>query len=189
MRRLLIALLLTVLAATSAHAGLFEQRQAQCQECHGANGVSTTPAIPSLGGQPETYVLYQLVAFREEQRKVPAMNAIMKDMSDDDLRAAAAWIATLPPPPPSKEPGDTARMARGQALADKNRCGFCHNPDYSGHDQIPRLAHQREDYLQAALHDYKVETRIGGGAMMSEVLYPLKDDDLADLAYYMAHVR
>jgi cytochrome c553 len=189
LRPFLLALLLAAFATATAQAGVFDDRKAQCTECHGDNGVSKTPNAPSLGGQPELFVLYQLVAFREGQRKVPAMNDMMKGMSDDDLRAAAAYVAKLPPPPPPTKTGDPARMARGEALVAKNRCGFCHNPDFSGHDQIPRLKHQREDYLLKALRDYKAETRIGGGAMMSEVLYPLKDNDLIDLAYYMAHVR
>ena len=189
MRRILLALPLILLVTNMARAGVFAERKAQCVQCHGDNGVSKTPNVPSLGGQPELFVLYQVVAFREGQRKVPAMNDMMKGMSDDDLREAAAYVAKLPAPPPPAKAGEPARMARGEALVAKNRCGFCHNPDFSGHDQIPRLKHQREDYLLKALRDYKAETRIGGGAMMSEVLYPLKDDDLADLAYYMAHVR
>jgi cytochrome c553 len=189
LRPYLVALLLAAFTAASAQAGVFDDRKAQCTECHGDSGASKTPNVPSLGGQPELFVLYQLVAFREGQRKVPAMNDMMKGMSDDDLRAAAAYVAKLPPPSPPTKTGDPARLARAQALVDKNRCGFCHNPDFFGHDQIPRLRHQREDYLLKALRDYKAETRIGGGAMMSEVLYPLKDADLADLAYYMAYVR
>ena len=189
LRPTLFALPLILLTASAAQAGLFAERQGQCTQCHGDNGVSRTPNVPSLGGQPELFVLYQLVAFREGTRKVPAMNDMMKGMSDDDLRAAAAYVAKLPAPPPPNTAGDLARMARAEALVAKHRCGFCHNPDFSGHDQIPRLAHQREDYLLKALRDYKTETRIGGGAMMSEVLYPLKDEDLADLAYYMAHAH
>lgn len=189
MYRICLALSLALLAVTTAHAGVFAERKPQCTECHGDNGVSKTPNVPSLGGQPELFALYQLVAFREGTRKVPAMNDMMKGMSDDDLRAAAAYVTQFPPPPPPPDAGDPARMAWAAALVAKHRCGFCHNPDFSGHDQIPRLRHQREDYLLKALRDYKAETRIGGGAMMSEVLYPLNDNDLADLAYYMARVR
>jgi cytochrome c553 len=149
--RLIIIVLLTALfAAASATAGTFEVRKPQCIACHGDKGISPTPETPSLGGQPEAFVLYQLVWFREGQRKVPVMNEMMKDMSDDDLRAAADFITKLPPPPPPQEP---MRMDRGKALVARNRCGFCHNPDYSGHDQIPRLANQREDYLLKALQE------------------------------------
>ena len=80
-------------------------------------------------------------------------------------------------------------MARGKALAHKNRCGICHNPDYSGHDQIPRLANQREDYLLKSLRNYKSDKRYGGRAEMNEVLQPLNDNDLKTLAHYLAHLR
>lgn len=178
-----------MLAVATAHAGVFDERKMQCVECHGQDGISKTPKVPSLGGQPELFVLYQLVGFREGQRKAPVMNDMMGGMSDDDLRAAAAWVAKLPAPPPPAETGDAARLARAKALVAKHRCGFCHNPDFTGHDQIPRLRHQREDYLLKALRDYKNDSRFGGRAEMNEVVYPLKDEDLADLAHYMAHVR
>lgn len=188
--RLIIPVLLTaLLAAASATAGTFEERKPQCIACHGDNGTSPTPETPSLGGQPEAFVLYQLVWFREGQRKVPVMNEMMKDMSDNDLRAAADFITKLPPPPPPEQPGDPGRMDRGKTLVARNRCGFCHNPDYSGHDQIPRLANQREDYLLKALRNYKSGNRFGGRAEMNEVLQPLTDDDLKTLAHYLAHVR
>jgi cytochrome c553 len=186
-RRMACVLPFVLLAAAPAAAGVFDERKAQCIACHGENGVSQTPAVPSLGGQPNLFVLYQLVGFRDGQRKFDIMNGMMKDMSDDDLRAAADFIGTLPAPPKPAAAPDAARFARGKALAEKNRCGFCHLPDFSGRDQIPRLAHQREDYLLKALRDYKSQTRFGGGAMMNEVLFALNDDDLAALAYFMAH--
>lgn len=168
---------------------MFDERKPQCLACHGKDGVSTTPETPSLGGQPEAFLLYQLVWFREGQRNVPVMNEMMKGMSDDDLRAAGEFMARLPPPPPPDEPGNPERMARGKALAEKNRCGVCHSPDYSGHDQIPRLANQREDYLLKSLRNYKSDKRYGGRAEMNEVLHPLSDNDLKTLAYYLAHLR
>ncbi|MFN3656868.1 MAG: c-type cytochrome [Pseudolabrys sp.] len=178
-----------VLMAGAAFADTFAERKPQCLQCHGEAGVSPTPETPSLGGQPELFVLYQLVGFREGQRKAPIMNDMMKGMSDDDLRAAAAFIATLPAPKPPAEPADEARMARGQALAQKNRCNVCHHADYAGQEQMPRLRNQREDYLLKALRDYKSDKRFGGRAEMNEVLYPLKDEELADLAYFLAHIR
>ena len=44
-------------------------------------------------------------------------------------------------------------------LAQSYHCGFCHNPDFSGRDNVPRLAAQREDYLVKALREYKSNTR------------------------------
>jgi len=84
---------------------------------------------------------------------------------------------------------DAARMERGRELAQKNRCGFCHNPDFSGRDNLPRLAAQREDYLVKALRDYKSGARPGYDPQMQEVLPSVTDDQIADLAYFLARQR
>lgn len=177
------------LAVTPANADSFADRKDQCLTCHGANGVSPTPETPSLGGQPDLFILYQLVGFRGGQRKSEIMNEMLKGLSDDDLRAAGAMIARMPPPPPSAAPGDPARMARGQELVQQNRCNFCHAARLTGQDQVPRLRNQREDYLIKALRDYKTGKRFGGRAEMNDVLLPLDDKALADLAYYLSHLR
>ena len=187
LRRTVLTLSFVLMSAAAAAAGVFDERKEQCVACHGDKGVSSAPEVPSLGGQPELFVLYQLVGFREGQRKFDLMNEMMKGMSDDDLRAAAAFIVKLPPPSKLEDAPDAARMARGKKLAEENRCGVCHNADYAGHDQIPRIARQREDYLLKALREYKSDKRFGGGAAMNEVLYPLDDKALVDLAYFMAH--
>jgi cytochrome c553 len=54
---------------------------------------------------------------------------------------------------------------------------------------MPRLASQREDYLVKTLRAYKSNARRGYDASMAEVLYPIKDDEIPDLAYYLAHLR
>src|SRR6185295_9755759 len=84
---------------------------------------------------------------------------------------------------------DAARMERGRGLAQTYRCGFCHNPDFSGRDNVPRLAAQREDYLVKALREYKSNTRPGYDASMAEVTQPISDDEILDLAYFMARVQ
>jgi cytochrome c553 len=138
---------------------------------------------------PELYTLLQLVAFRDGNRKDPIMTEMIKGMSDDDLRAATAWIVAMPTPPAPSEAGDAARMERGRALAGQNRCGVCHGPKYLGGEQMPPIARQREDYLVKSLRAYKAEQRIGDRAAMIEVLGKLQDPDLVDLAHYLAHVR
>jgi cytochrome c553 len=189
LRPALASLLLVCATAATAQTTIFEERKPACLQCHGENGVSPTPEVPSLGGLPEFYALLQLVAFREGNRTVEIMNEMTKGMTDDDLRAAAAFVAQQPRPPAPKEAGDPARMARGRELANQNRCGFCHGAEFLGGEQMPPLRNQREDYLLISLRAYKAEKRIGDRAAMAEVLYPLKDNDFADLAHYFAHMR
>jgi cytochrome c553 len=190
LRPLLAALLLAILAGPAvAETKHFPERRALCLDCHGADGVSPTPETPSLGGMPEFYALLQLVEFRDGNRRDEIMREIVSDMTDDDLRTAAAFVAAQKRPPAPDEAGDAARMQRGANLVARHRCHLCHGKRFLGGEQIPPLRHQREDYLLKALRDYKAERRLGDRAAMVEVVTPLNDEDLADLAHYLAHVR
>lgn len=44
--------------------------QAACLACHGEDGQSQRPEVPSLGAQPECYFTIQLVMFRDKLRVV-----------------------------------------------------------------------------------------------------------------------
>jgi cytochrome c553 len=184
-----MALCLLVAAPALAGTEVFEERRPLCLECHGENGVSTIAETPSLGDLPEFYALLQLVAFREGNRDSEIMEPMVEGMSDDDLRAAAAFVAELPPLPPPEEAGDPQRMERGAALAAKHHCNQCHGPDFRGDAKLPPIRHQREDYLLKALLDFKAERRMGARAAMVEALLDLDEADLADLAHYLAHVQ
>jgi cytochrome c553 len=80
-------------------------------------------------------------------------------------------------------------MERGRALGEKYRCNFCHQTNYAGHENVPRIAGQREDFLLKSLRTYKDNSRYGYDAQMSEVLYPMKDEDLVELAYFLARLK
>ena len=135
------------------------------------------------------FALVQLYQFRQKQRVVEIMNEMTKDFTDSDLRSFSDAIAKLPPPRPASGSPDAGRMARGQALSGKHRCGFCHNPDYSGHDHIPRLAGQREDYLIKAMGEYKSGERPGYDPAMIDVAKALDETEMRDLAYFLANWR
>jgi cytochrome c553 len=165
------------------------ERLEPCLACHGADGQSETPEVPSLGAQPSQYTLIQLFMFREGLRVAEPMNTMIKGWSDADLQQAADFIATLPPPKPPADPGDPARIERARALIAQNHCNICHRPDFSGQENVPRLADQREDYLLKTLRDYKSGARRGYDATMAEVLQPIGDAQSVDFAYYLAYAR
>ena len=182
-----LAALLTGAAGTQAQP--LAERIAPCLACHGEKGTSEIPEVPSLGGQPAPFLLIQLYQFRERQRLAEPMNELTKDFTDDDLRTFSDELAKLPPPTPPAEGAEAARLDKGRAAAQRHRCGFCHNPDMSGHDQIGRIGAQREDYLLKALREYKTAERRGYDPAMVEVAQSIPDDDLADIAHYLAHFR
>lgn len=69
---------------------------AACQGCHGMDGIATLPAAPNLAGQKASYLETQLSAFRSKERKNDLMNAIAGQLSDDEIKALAAYWAGLP---------------------------------------------------------------------------------------------
>jgi cytochrome c553 len=182
-----MALALLSFAAPAA-AQTVEERLPTCLACHGENGQSQNPDVPSLGAQQTFYTTVQLLLFRERMRVVDPMNDMAKGLSDDDLRKFAEIIAKLPAPRPPDEPVDAARVERARALVAQNRCNICHTATFAGQDNVPNIAEQREDYLVKALRGYKDNSRHGYDATMAEVMQPISDDQILDLAYYIARV-
>jgi cytochrome c553 len=165
----------------------YAQRFAQvCAACHGANGRSDTPGVPVLAGQPSLYAITQLFLFREGRRNNEAMTAVAKTMTDDDMRGFSDHIGTLPPVPAPPQATDAARMTKGKTLAEQNRCTFCHGADLGGGQQVPRIAGQREEYLQASLRGFKSGQRAAYSQAMPAAVSQIPVEDLDTLAYFAA---
>src|SRR5262245_46929767 len=142
----------TIVVALAAAAGCADvasaqgtplaERIKQCGVCHGKDGNSRMPNIPSLAGQPEFFVMNQLFIMREGVRRIEAMMPLVKDLSDDELQGLARHFSALAPRA-NEAAVDPALVTRGAELAGKLRCGSCHLPTLEGQDQMPRLAKQR----------------------------------------------
>ena len=184
----ILSVLLLAIVALPAPAATLAERMEPCLACHGEKGKSENPEVPSLGAQPAPYSLIQLYLFREKQRNVEVMNEYAKDLTDDDLRQFSDAVSKLPPPAPEGAV-DAARMQRGYALIQQHHCNLCHQSNLEGRENIPRLAAQREDYLAKALHEYKANTRVGYEPVMLEVMRPLSDADIVELAYTIARMK
>lgn len=66
-----------------------------CVACHGADGLAVIEDAPNLGGETTIYIDTQLKAFRSGKRPHEIMSEIAADMSDEDIRAAADWYASV----------------------------------------------------------------------------------------------
>jgi len=178
-----------IAGASPALAADISEKLAGCLACHGANGQSRTENVPSLGAQRAPYTVIQLFLFREKMRVGAPMNDMAKSLSDDNLQEMAAAIAKLPAPKPPADPSGPARLERARSLVAQNHCNICHRPDFSGQENVPRIADQREDYLLKTLREYRSGARHGYDATMAEALQPVDDSQLIELAYYLAHLR
>jgi cytochrome c553 len=159
-----------------------------CTGCHGENGISEMENLPSLAGQLDQVIQWQLVYFRAGARKNEEMQPIVEQLNNEDIRNLGAYFASLPPPK-AAEDKDPDLSKKGAQAAAGRRCASCHLDNYAGSKAAARLAGQREDYLTKALRDYKSGQRSGGGqAAMAEVAFPLSEEEIVALAHYLAHL-
>ncbi|MGB7540561.1 MAG: c-type cytochrome, partial [Burkholderiales bacterium] len=70
-------------------------RAAACATCHGAGGVSSHPAWPSLAGQQEAYLVNALKGYQSGARRNPLMAGMVKGMSASDIGELAAYFTGL----------------------------------------------------------------------------------------------
>jgi len=192
MRIAVAATVLSVISCVSgAHAAdvaAGKQKAEICAGCHGDNGISQMENIPSLAGQLDQFIQWQLVYFRAGSRKNEQMQPIVEQLNNDDIRNLGAYFASLTPPKgPTDDNPDLS--AKGKQAAAGRRCASCHTDSYAGAKAVARIAGQREEYLVKALHDYKSGVRSGGAqSAMSDVAYPLSEEEIEALAHYLAHL-
>ncbi|HEX9184932.1 MAG TPA: c-type cytochrome, partial [Burkholderiales bacterium] len=172
-------------ALTGALAQTVPERLKLCNACHGEGGNSLIPGTPSLAGQPALFVENQLVLIREGVRKVlPVMEDAVRGVKDAEIREISRYYAAQKPVAQPGKP-DPAQMKQGAALSKKLHCRSCHQDDYRGREQMPRLAAQREEYLESAMNAYRNYTRTGGDTLMAASLYGTTDADIKALAHYL----
>jgi cytochrome c553 len=180
---------LGALSASAADNAAIKEKAAACAGCHGDNGISQTENIPSLAGQPDQFLQWQLVFFRAGSRKNDQMQPIVEEIGNEDIRSLGAYFSQLAPPkgPEDKDP-DLSK--KGALVATGRRCASCHTDTYAGTKAVARLAGQREEYLVKALFDYKAGQRVGGGvAAMADVAYAMSEEEITAVAHYLAHLQ
>lgn len=183
-----LAVLSVPLPGRAADEAASEQKTAVCTPCHGANGNSTDPAVPSLAAQPPLYTYYQLLMFREGQRVNPQMAAVTANLSNTEMQEIAAYYAKQTP----VAAGDNLNPAQaeaGQNLVQTYYCNSCHLPGLVGQKQIPRLAGQHEVYLAAQMRAFKAQKRTDMDGTMTVAMQSLSEEDMALLARYLAHLK
>ena len=179
------ALALAALLSAPAAAASLSERIETCGACHGEDGNARMPRVPSLAGQPNFYLMNQLILIREGVRKIPEMEPLAKDLKDEEILALAAHYAAAPSRR-SEETPDQTLVARGAQVAASHHCASCHTPALTGQEQMPRLAGQRIDYMVESLKAMRDNKRTSADPLMVETVVGLSDQDLAALAHFAA---
>jgi cytochrome c553 len=179
------AVALFIFAAGAADPEAGKAKAQVCAACHGPEGNSQNPTVPTLAGQPEQMIATQLYQFREGNRKDAQMSPMAANLSNAEMNDLAAYFAGVKAAPPKhRSSAENAKL--GPELAKKYNCTQCHGPELQGQQHIPRLAGQQPDYLRAQLKGFKASTRADMDGNMTSAAQALSDKDIDVLADYLA---
>jgi cytochrome c553 len=147
-----------------------EPLTARCGGCHGADGVSTDTATPSLAGQDPQYLVSAIKGYRDQSRH----HDVMRDKNTDkEIEDIAAFYAA-----------QGSKAAEGgpitvQELAEK--CDRCHGPDVDNPAMvIPKISGQDRVYLIMSLRAYRDGRR--GSSMMHNMSLPYSEAIIESIA-------
>jgi len=150
-----------------------------CEKCHGAEGNSSTPGVPTLAGQQPHYLVTAIQEYHRGDRGTGAMKAILRNASRLELESLALYYA-------SRTPAQRSAPSRGDAAAGQPltaMCGGCHGPrGVSSDAATPTLAGQDPQYLTKAIKAYRTSRQHWG---MQRFVTGISDKDIENLtAFY-----
>lgn len=96
MRKLILIAGLSLSAGLAQAAGdvaAGQEKAKPCAACHGATGVSPSPAFPNLAGQHANYLVHALEQYQSGDRKNPIMAGQVANLSKQDIKDLAAFYA------------------------------------------------------------------------------------------------
>jgi cytochrome c553 len=176
---------LVLLHAAQADPAAGKGKAEPCAACHGADGNSASGQFPILAGQTARYLYLELKDFKEGRRSEPAMEPFVAKLSREDMLDLADYFAEQKPKPIAFRP-DAARLARGRKKADEVLCTMCHLGGMKGQNEIPRVAGQHPEYVIKQLKAFKARTRTNDAGSMTSVAQTISEQDIEDLAHYIA---
>jgi sulfide dehydrogenase cytochrome subunit len=154
-----------------------------CSACHGQFGQAVGPSIPTLAGQPASYIADSMKKFKSGERPGTVMNRVAKAYSDDDFNAMGEFFSQkkfvrYP------QTVDAAKVAKGKELHEQN-CKKCHQEGGRESEDGGVIAGQWSEYLHITMDDFASKKR-AMPKKMAEKLEGLSKDDLDALINFYA---
>lgn len=171
-----------------------KQKSLLCQGCHGEDGISHEPLVPSLAGQYSRYIEKQLRNYQAGTRSHQIMNAMAGTLDgSSDLPDIAAYFANQ-----NKMKGAGTENDSGKNLflhGDISRtvvgCINCHGVRGKGltpnTSAFPVIGGQNMDYIRKQLKDFRAGIRTNSpSGVMNKITRQLTDDEIDSLAAYVS---
>lgn len=194
-----IVLALSGLVSFAAPASDVEAGKAKstvCAACHGADGNSTNPIWPTLAGQHASYLVKQLMDFKEGRRENASMSGMVAGLSEQDMKDLAAYYENQTPKPVAF---DKDLIEQGENIyrggitdAQMAACMSCHSPSGRGNGPAawPSLKSQHPDYVVVQLQNFKAGTRANDpNGMMRNLVTRMSEQEMKEVAAYVAGIR
>ncbi|MEW5728973.1 MAG: c-type cytochrome, partial [Pseudomonadota bacterium] len=148
------------------------------------------PGYPRLSGQNADYAFTQLKDMKAGTRanglSAETMKPILEEVTEEEMRALADYLATLPRATGKGPAGD------GKKLYATKTCIACHGKD--GLKPVlktyPAIGGQDQKYLLQQMSDIKSGARKNGlTEAMQPVMHLVTEAELAPIAEYLANVK
>ena len=170
----------------------------RCKLCHGLHGEASNAIYPRLAAQNREYLEKQLRLFRSGARKSDIMNEQAAKLTDEDIRALAAWFSTRPPLS-HRAPRTPKKLLLlkvgeyyfrfGDRFADIPACRECHGDDARGSATLPRLAGQHRKYIVNQLLAFQSGERRTDDAIMRHIARNLPRLAMEGVALYLSTLK
>lgn len=159
-----------------------------CTMCHGVRGMSLSNA-PNLAGQYPEVVIKQLLDYQSGKRASSVMEALARDLSNQDIVDLAAYYASLPKArtaPTTYDESLPALVRVGAPLRNIAPCVSCHG----GIDQklgAPWIEGMPRDYLVEQIKAFRSGSRRNDSeAQMRNVVRGMTDAEIDEVASFYA---
>jgi len=159
---------------------------ATCNNCHGVNGVSVGPSMPSIGGLPEAYLRTVMLQWKSGERYSATMGRLIKGYSDQQIADLAKHYAAKPWVPIA-QPVAANVLAQGKAASE--RCATCHGETGSKPDdpaETPQIHGQWAKYMELEMMKYRDSSVAMPHRRMRGNTQRLNEEDVAAVAQYYA---
>lgn len=144
-----------------------------CRTCHGLDGYAKIPIAPHIGGEPASYLVEQLTAFKTGTRQHEMMSVVASSLSDQQIADVAAWYAAHTASAVLPDAVDAADAPQA--------CVGCHGAaGISELETAPNLAAETNIYIDTQLKAFRMGKRQND--IMSGVAADLTDEEIRSYA-------
>jgi len=135
-----------------------------CVGCHGQNGVSKGPSIPTIGGTSEAYLIETMEGYKSGEIPSTIMGRLAEGYTSKEIKQMGKYFSSQKFVA-AKQTSDAKKAKKGVAIHD-DYCEKCHSDGgTSVEDESGILKGQWRPYISAQLMDYQNKDRIASKKM------------------------